>query len=188
MLREVFSSHGMKVGKDVMLIAAGRSRTRYAALTSGMIDATPVSPPTTLKVEKAGFNHLFEFTKGDFGFFAGGVMLRGDFLRSKRTVAEKFIRGTLKGLIYARENRSGTIPIIARMQKIPRDQAAEVYDLSLPAMTTDGTISEDEQRKNLEYDLKVQGIKEMPPLDKIFDFSMTRKVYAELKGGSKRSR
>ena len=186
MLRKVFSGHGLKVGKDVTLIAAGRSRTRFAALTAGLLDATPISPPTTLKAEEAGYNNLFEFNRGDFGFFAGGAVLREEDLRSNRNLVEKFIRGTLKGLIYLRENRSGSIPIIARMQRVRKDQAAKLYDFLRPALTTDGTMSEDEQRKNLVLDLKVQGIKEMPPLDKIFDFSITRKIYAELKCGSRR--
>jgi hypothetical protein len=45
---------------------------------------------------------------------------------------EKFIRGTLKGLLHIQQDRFGTIPILAKLMKIPQDVAAKIYDLVLP--------------------------------------------------------
>lgn len=188
MLREIFRRHGMEVGKDVTLIGAGVTATRYGALVNGAIDAAILSPPTTLRAEEAGFHELIQFMKEDFAFLSGGAVMREELLKSDRTLVEKFIRGTLRGLIYARENRSGTIPVLARIQRIREDQAARLYDFLRPAVTTDGSIGEDWQKKNIELDLKLQGLKEAPPLDKIFDFSITRKTYGELVGDSKSGR
>ena len=55
--------------------------------------------------------------------------------QSDPILVEKFLRGTLKGFFYARENRSGTIPILARVQNIKEDLATRTYDVSRPAMT-----------------------------------------------------
>lgn len=180
MLREIFRRHGLEVGKDITLIGAGVTATRYGALVSGALDAATLSPPTTLRAQEAGLYELVQFMKEDFAFLSGGGVLREDLLQSDRALVDKFIRGTLKGLLYARDNRSGTIPVLARIQKLREDQAAKLYDFLRPAMTTDGSIGEDWQKRSIELDLKVQGLKEAPPLPKIFDFSTTRKAYTEL--------
>ena len=111
-----------------------------------------------------------------------------DLLQSDRGMVEKFLRATLKGLLYALDNRSATIPILARVQKVREDQAAKLYDFIRRGMTADGIVSETLQKKKLEFDLQVQGLKEGPPLDRIFDFSITRKLNAELKRDSKSAR
>ena len=46
-------------------------------------------------------------------------------------------------------------------------------------MTQDGTLSQEMQTKAVEHVLKRLDLKEAPPLTKIFDFSLTRKVVAE---------
>jgi hypothetical protein len=51
-------------------------------------------------------------------------------------------------------------------------------------MTQDGTLSQEMQGKAVEHVLKRLDLKEAPPLAKIFDFSLTRKVIAELQSKS----
>ena len=46
-------------------------------------------------------------------------------------------------------------------------------------MTQDGTLNEELQEKAVEHVLKRLDVKEPPPLSRIFDFSMTRKVADE---------
>jgi hypothetical protein len=63
--------------------------------------------------------------------------------------------------------------------------AADAYDRVIrPAMTQDGTLSQEMQGKAVEHVLKRLDLKEAPPLAKIFDFSLTRKVIAELQSKS----
>lgn len=188
MLRPIVRRYGLEVGKDVALLGLGVTATRYAALASGALDAAVLSPPTTVRAEEAGFRELIEFMKEDFVSISGGIVLREDLLQSDRSMVEKFIRATLKGLLYAHENRAATIPILARLQKIREDQATKLYNFMREGMTADGSVSEPLQKKKLEFDLQVQGLKEGPPLDKIFDFSLTRKLNAELKKDAKSAR
>ena len=55
-----------------------------------------------------------------------------------------------------------------------------MYDLVRPAMSKDGTVSESLQKVTLEQVLPLQGVKELPPLQKIFDYSVVRKVRAQI--------
>ena len=93
---------------------------------------------------------------------------------------EKFVRGTVKGLRYARENKAGTIPILLRYMKIKEDLAGQYYDQVRPIMTADGTVNVDLQKKYLDQALKVLNPKEQPTVERIYNYSIARKVNTEL--------
>ena len=57
---------------------------------------------------------------------------------------------------------------------------ARTYDSILLGLTQDGTVSEELQKKSLEHILERVGLKEPPPMDKIFNYSLTTKIYREL--------
>ena len=67
-------------------------------------------------------------------------------LQSDPALVEKFVRGTVKGLRYARENKAGTIPILLRYMKLKEDLAGQYYDQVRPIMTADGTVSVELQK------------------------------------------
>jgi NitT/TauT family transport system substrate-binding protein len=180
LLKEVLKRYGLEGGREVVIMGLGLDSTRYAALVSGTIDAAMLVPPYTFKVAEAGFRELVNFVNADLIDLAGGIWVREGLLQTDPALIERFVRGTLKGFLYARDNRSGTIPIIARSQKIQESLAGRVYDLFRPAMTPDGMVSEEVQRKTLEVYLKLAGMTESPPLERIFNFSSARKVRADL--------
>jgi hypothetical protein len=94
---------------------------------------------------------------------------------------EQFARASLKGHLYARTNKAGTIPIIARQMGMKETYAAKYFDLMRRATTADGTIDASEQGKALEPGLRLRGDKEAPALERIFDFSKLRAISAELR-------
>jgi hypothetical protein len=89
-------------------------------------------------------------------------------------------QGNAEGLLYIRQNRAGTIPILARLMNIQEEMAAKIYDLVLPGLTADGTLNPELQKKVLEFVFKVQGIKEPAVAEKIYDFGPVRKIRADL--------
>jgi ABC-type nitrate/sulfonate/bicarbonate transport system substrate-binding protein len=107
-------------------------------------------------------------------------VVRDALFRSDPLLIEKFIRGTLKGLLHIRQNRAGTIPILAKLMKIQDDFAAKIYDLVLPGLTADGTINPELQKRVLEFVFKVQGIKEPAAVEKVYDFAPVRKIRDDL--------
>jgi hypothetical protein len=52
--------------------------------------------------------------------------------------------------------------------------------LILPGTTRDGTISEELQKKSTEHVIERVGVKEAPPLDRMYNFAITRKIREEL--------
>ena len=74
--------------------------------------------------------------------------MRQALLQSDPAVAEKFARATIKGLLYALANRTGSIAILARSLKVRPDLAAKIYDASRPATALDGTVGEESQKES----------------------------------------
>jgi ABC-type nitrate/sulfonate/bicarbonate transport system substrate-binding protein len=145
------------------------------------VDGAMLSPPVTFKAEEAGFRELVSFPKQDLVELQGAILVREALLQSEPAQVERFVRASYKGFLYIKENRTGTIPIIARYLQISEAQAAKAYDQVVrPALTQDGTLSQEMQAKAVEHVLKRLDLKEAPPLAKIFDFSLAQKVSGEL--------
>lgn len=181
LLREVLRQAGLDANRDVTILSLGVMPTIYAGLQSGIVDGAMLSPPVTFKAEEAGFRELVSFPKQDLVELQGAILVRDALLQTDPATVEKFLRASVKGFLYVKENRLGTISLISRYLQVNESLAAKAYDQVVrPAMTQDGTLSQDLQAKAVEHVLKRLDLKEAPPLAKVFDFALTRKVMAEL--------
>src|SRR5437867_7415971 len=184
LLREALRRNALE-GRDVAVLSLGVMPTIFSGLQSGMVDAAMLSPPVTFKAEEGGFRELVSFPKQDLVELQGSMLVRDASLQSDPTQMERFLRGTYKGFLYIKENRTGTIPIVARYLQVNESVAAKAYDhVVKPTMTQDGTLNPEMQAKAVAHVLKRLDLKEAPPLAKIFDFSLARKVMSELQSKS----
>ena len=181
LLRYVLEKNGLEAGRDVPILAIGPPPGRFAALTSGAIDATLFTFPLNFRAEEAGFRELVNFVKQDIASLTGSIVVREALFQSDAGLVEKLVRGAVKGHLYARNNRSGTIPILARTLKIKEDVATRIYDAALPGMVADGSINEETQRRVIDETRKSLAMKESVSADKVFRFSLVHKINAELK-------
>ena len=181
LMREALRLNGLDPNRDVTVLSLGVMPQIFSGLQSGIVDAAMLSPPVTFKAQEGGFRELVAFPKQDLVELQGSVLVRDASLQSDPVQMEKFLRGTYKGFLHIRDNRAETIPFIARYLQVNDKVAAGAYDQVVkPAMTQDGTLSQEMQAKAVEHVLKRLDLKEAPPLAKIFDFSLTRKVASEL--------
>jgi ABC-type nitrate/sulfonate/bicarbonate transport system substrate-binding protein len=181
LLREALHLYGLG-DREVAILGIGLPTTRVAALVAGSIDATIVNIPHNFRLQQAGFRELIAFPQLDLVELSAPITVREKLLQSDPPLVEKFIRATLKGIHFARNNRSATIPLVSKDLKVEESLAAKTYDLYKAAMSNNGTISEELQKKSLEVYLKLSGNKSRPPLERIFDFKLTRKIFNELEG------
>jgi len=182
LLREILRQNNLDPNRDVAVLSLGVMPTIFASLQAGTVDAAMLSPPVTFKAEEAGFRELVSFPKQDLVELQGSVLVREASLHSDPAQLEKFLRGTYKGFLHIKENRAGTIPFLARYLQVNERVAAGAYDQVVrPAMTQDGMLTVEMQAKAVEHVLKRLDLKEAPPLAKIFDFSLTRKIMGDLK-------
>jgi ABC-type nitrate/sulfonate/bicarbonate transport system substrate-binding protein len=159
----------------------GSPPIRYSALVSGSVDAAMLTEPYNFRAEEQGFRELVSFPKEDLVLLSGSISVREKMLQSDPKLMEQFIRGTLKGLLYVRENRAGTIAVLSRMMKVDDKLATKIYDVFRPGFTRDGTVNDQTALRVLTQAAKVQGLSELPPTDRFFDYSIARRVQADIK-------
>jgi len=177
---ELLKRQGLAGGRDVTILVTGTQSSSFGALAGGTVDATSLSLPFMFRAQDAGFRQLVAFVNEDFVELQSAVVVKDSLLQSDRAFVEKFMRATLKGFLYARDNRAGTIPIAARLLKIKDDVAARTYDLYRSAMTFNGTIDRNLQRRYLEDIASRMQLKDAPAMEKIFNYAMAEKIHAEV--------
>jgi ABC-type nitrate/sulfonate/bicarbonate transport system substrate-binding protein len=129
----------------------------------------------------AGYRELVSFIDQEWVELQGSIVATEQLMVSDPGLVEKFVRASLKGLLYAREQRLETIAILARFLRTSEQAAAKMYEVVRPAMTPDGTVNEELQRRSFEHVLGRTVLKEPPRLEKIFDYSVAAKVRQELR-------
>lgn len=182
LLREKLKQNGIDGGRESTILALGLPGTLAAALRNGVVDAGMVSPPFNFVVRDGGFRELVSFLKEEFVELQGSIVAHERVFQNDPVLIEKFVRGTIKGLRYARDNKAGTIAILLRYIKIKDDLASQYYYLVRPIMTADATVSVEMQRRYVEQAVKVLNPKEPPAAERLYNYAIARKINAELDG------
>ncbi len=182
LLAKILTLRGMEPGRDVAFITIGSTPERFAALINGHVDAAVLSFPFNFSAGDAGFHELINFGKQTVVELNGNIVAREAFLRSKPLATEKFLRGTLKGLLYARANRSGTVSVIRHYQKVDTRLAERYYDeIVRGGLTSGGMVGDELQIEALEPALKIADLKDLPERDRVFDYSLIERIRSQLK-------
>ena len=180
LLRELLRRNHLDAGRDVTILGLGVQSNLFTALSSGAIDASVFVIPWNFRARDAGFHEIVSFVHQDTVQLQGSIVLRDDITRTDPEVVERFTRGTVKGLLYCRANRNGTIAVLARNLKVDEKTASNIYDLGKSALTGDGALNDTTQKSALDFIAKVQGVKAPGPTEKFFDFSLTHKIIDQL--------
>lgn len=180
LLREALSNNGLDPARDLTILAMGAADTRFNALLSGAIDASMLIAPVTFYANDHGFRELAAFQDLGFVLPSGGIVARDEILKSDLAGVERFVRATIMGFLFMRDNRAGTLKVMQRMLRIDESTAAKLYDTSRPTLTADGTVTGDAEKKMTGMVVKIAGVKETPPADKLYDFSLVRKAHLAL--------
>jgi NitT/TauT family transport system substrate-binding protein len=99
-LRELIKRNGMDENRDVAILAIGTTATRLGALSTGVVDAAMMTFPHTITAADSGFREMVSFIASDIIQLQGAIVTRDALLRSEPGVVEKFLRATIKGIIY----------------------------------------------------------------------------------------
>ena len=177
LLAQLFKKHGLVPGRDIPLLNVGATRVRFTSLMSGVIDACTLVIPWSLEAKEAGFRELVSFMDEDVILLLGSIVTHEKLLKSEPETVEKYVRATLKGHIYARENRSGSISVLMRKLKLRRDLAEKTYDITKPAIASDGTVNKEMQKKYFNLVATLRGIKTPPSLWTVFRLFSGAKDY-----------
>jgi len=165
---------------SVLFIAMGRNETRFAAFKTGAIDATLLLPRDVLQVGR--FNGI---TLADIGkeiqLIWSGAATSYKLLAENRGLVERFLTGAIKGREYARRFKDQTLAVVAKYDKSPREGIELDYDATVLSMTAEGSVTDEVLRDEIATRAELTKMSHPPDKEKLFDYSLVKKIYAELK-------
>lgn len=170
--------HGLVPNKDVTSLVIGAQEDTVLALRTGRIAAALLTPPRPLLLQREGFNRIG--FSGDYmpTYPSGGIGVTDEKIKAAPQDVYAFVKGSVRGLQYARQNRTDARRIIVEYFKIADpaigDQMLELYLNRLPAT---GGADEAWMKGAIEFTQKSLGdaAKDATPAQ-VFDFSFVNKA------------
>ena len=181
MTREVLAMNGIDPRKDVVIQGTGTGAIRLAALLGGSLDAAITNPTESIVARKQGLNELFFYGDYDLNMVSGGAALNDPMLKEKPDLVRRFLRATLRALLWFRANEKEAVARMAQGFKISRDDALGIYKATLKSYTLDGTIARDLQEKIISFQRKQLKVEKDIAPEQVYDFTVLRALNEELK-------
>jgi ABC-type nitrate/sulfonate/bicarbonate transport system substrate-binding protein len=129
--QKMLAAHGL--GKtDYILIPAGSSPERAAALRAGSLAATLLTPPVDQKVlDDGGFTRLDLSTNVVTHYAWGGEAVRQDWATANKPALLAYMRAWIKASRWLHDgaNKEDAIRILSREAKIEEPYARQMYEI-----------------------------------------------------------
>ncbi|HUK61496.1 MAG TPA: ABC transporter substrate-binding protein, partial [Stellaceae bacterium] len=179
-------AHGMN-GNDVSYTPMGFGEAaRLAAVKSGSLPAVVLSSLDVTALQDSGAlnkGHLLEDAmKSDIRMPFNGVATSDALIQKNPDVVLRFMRATLKGLRFMVAFRDKTIANVMKHNGEDRHSTEVDYDDVVKTLTKDGSVPPQVQQTEVEARAEILNLpkSEIPPLERMFDFSFVRKANASL--------
>jgi NitT/TauT family transport system substrate-binding protein len=174
----IVQKNGLVPNKDVISLVIGGQEDTVLALRTGRIAAALLTPPRPLILQREGFRRLAY--SGDYmpSYPSGGIGVTDEKIKTAPNDVLAFVKGSVRGLQFARQNRAEAMKILAGYFSI-KDQALteEFFELYLSRLPADGSADDAWMKGAIEFTQKSLGdsSKAVPP-SQVFDFSFVRKA------------
>ena len=126
---------------------------------------------------REGFHKLA--VSGDYlpHYPIGGIGVTDDLIKKNPADIQAFVRATLRGMAYYRQNRSESIKFIAKEFKMPDESfAIQMFDWHVTVLADDGRPSQAWINGVLDFTKKSLEINTPIPPEQVFDFSFVDKA------------
>jgi NitT/TauT family transport system substrate-binding protein len=120
-----FKKWGMDADKDLTFLSVGTQPSRFAAVQTGMVDATLLQPPFTVRARQAGLVELGSL--GDLGLDYIGTSLATtrQTIQKKENLVRRFVRAMVEGIHFYKTQKEASIQSIAKFTKLTDRTALE---------------------------------------------------------------
>ncbi len=174
----IVQKNGLVPNKDVVSLVVGGQQDTVLALRSGRIAAALLTPPRPLILAREGFNRLAY--SGDYmpTYPSGGIGVTDEKLKNAPHDVLAFVKGSVRGLQFARQNRAEAMKILAGYFSI-KDQGLteEFFELYLSRLPKDGSADEAWMKGAIDFTQKsLPGAPKEIATSQVFDFSFVQKA------------
>jgi NitT/TauT family transport system substrate-binding protein len=176
----ILRRNGLNPNTDVVTMVVGSQEELMIALRTGRIAAALLSPPRQFMLYREGFRQLAY--SGDYmpTYPTGGIGATDEKILREPADVSAFVRASLKGMKYYRQNRTESTEILAGFLGIKDPAlASQVYSVHSERLAPEGYADESWMAGAIDFTKQSLGItREIPP-SQVFDFSFVKRNLAE---------
>ncbi|HLH27155.1 MAG TPA: ABC transporter substrate-binding protein [Chloroflexota bacterium] len=176
----VLEKYGVDPVNDITWVQLRTPANLWAALSTGVVDASMVGTADLVRPVKEGYVDLKIYKDPSVHNASVGLTTSEQRLRDKPDMIKRMIRGSIKAVQYMKADKAGTVPIMADFLDMSPEEAGELYDLTIDAFIPQGYADDETLRQSLDVLVTAGEVKETPPLSQVFDLHLAREAYAEL--------
>ena len=171
---------------SVAYTALGPGSAPLAALQGGSVPAAVISPGNAHELQKAGFKGRLLGDYSTVKVLYTGLATSAKQLDQQRDLTKRLLRATAKGREYYRAFKTETIAILGKYDGLPADTNEIDYDATLKTMTAEGWAPVDDQQRDAAVRAQLLSLPKdkVPQPDKMYDYSVIKDVYQELKAST----
>jgi NitT/TauT family transport system substrate-binding protein len=159
--------------REVNFVNMGGSDTRFPAMHSGKIDATPLSLPFFIIAKRQGFTLLGSASDViDMATVGIGTSIRK--IQQEREQVKKMVRAQLDTLRWIKNQKAEVVPFLQKFFELDEDVAVESHTIYSKLIVEDGKPVPDAIKTVLEQ----QGKPDLP-LERVVDATVVEEVLRE---------
>lgn len=127
----IVQKNGLVPNKDVVSLVIGGQEDTVLALRAGRIAAALLTPPRPLILQREGFNRIAY--SGDYmsSYPSGGIGVTDEKITTSTGDVLAFVKGSVRGLQFARQNRPEAMKILAGYFSIKDQTLTEEFSISI---------------------------------------------------------
>jgi NitT/TauT family transport system substrate-binding protein len=181
--KQALNHYGIDPEKDAAVLPMGGSTaSRFAAMESGVVDATMLPVPAVIFAKAKGFNELAFM--GDIAQFPqNGFGATEKKIRESPDEMYRMVRASLRGLVFMSEpkNRDDVVQIVMKQHKVTdRKLAEQMLAYSQRVVTKEAQVSNEEVQYLIDLMRATAKVARPVTVDQVVDFSFLEKARRDL--------
>jgi NitT/TauT family transport system substrate-binding protein len=181
--RQALRHFGIDPEKDAAVLPMGGSTSsRFAAMESGVVDATMLPVPAVIFAKAKGFNEL-AFMGDIVQFPQNGFGATDKIIRENPDEIYRMVRASLRGLVFMSEpkNREEVVQIVMKQHKVTdRKLAEQMLAYSQRVITKEAQVSEKEIQFLIDLMRTTAKVTRPVAVSEVVDFSFLEKARRDL--------
>ena len=126
--REALRRWGLDPDKDVRLLQVGLTLARLAALLGRHVQASLLSPPQIVEVQRLGLNVMADLTDLDVEYAHYTLVTKTALIAENRPLVDRFMKAYVDGIKFYRSHPEAAIPYLRKFSKQSDSELKIVYE------------------------------------------------------------
>ena len=126
--REALRRWGLDPDKDVRMLQVGLTMARLAALQGRHVQASLLSPPQIVEVQRLGLNVMADLSDLDVEYAHYTLATKGSLIAENRPLVERFMKAYVDGVKFHRSHPEAVIPYLRKFSRQNDAELKIVYE------------------------------------------------------------